>query len=288
MPSPDYLPLAYDLPAVYQEDQESFDQLDSFLGLADTLLRDHLTDLAEAEQWLSPDGLRMWPPGIEVDAPWAQVRDAHLAAQQELAAWTGFEIPATWRISPEGLAQRRTYLLRAARIWRRRATPEGLVSWFRLAFADALQGSVPDLVEHFRVVDPTPTADADVATLAEMDPWLRATMFVRGGGAFGSLTRRRQAVAFVDRYAPAHVLVRVCWVDPDPGEFSLPEPPGPDDTQPTVATWQQEMRAILCSLVSFVDHAHGIRIWTCAGQGEAQDQLGVGALPGAGTTPPDE
>ena len=62
MPSPDYLPLAYDLPAVYQADQDSFDQIDSFLGLADTLLRDHVTDLAEAEQWLSPDGLRMWPP----------------------------------------------------------------------------------------------------------------------------------------------------------------------------------------------------------------------------------
>jgi len=286
MPSPDYLPLAYDLPAVYQADQESFDQIDSFLGLADTLLRDHLTDLAEAEQWLSPDGLRMWPPGLEADATWEQVRDAHLADQQELAAWTGFEIPGTWRTTTEGLTQRRTYLLRAARTWRRRGTPEGLVSWFRLAFGNALQGSVPDLVEHFRVVDPAPTAAADVTTLEEMDPWLRATLFVRGDGAMSSLTRRRQAVAFVDRYAPAHVLVRVCWVDP--GKFSLPAAPGPDANVSTVSTWQQQMRTILCSLVSFVDHAHGVRIWTCAGQGEAQDQLDVGALPGGGTTGPDQ
>lgn len=283
MPSPDYLPLALDLPAVYREDQASFDQIDSFLGLADTLLRDRLTDLAEAEQWLGPDGLRMWPPGLRTDAAWPQVRDAHLAGQAELAAWTGFEFPATWPATPTGLTRRRTYLLRAARIWRRRATPAGLVSWFRLAFGDALQGAVPELVEHFRVVDPDPGPDG-IAELTDLDPWLRATLFVRGDGAFAALTRRRQAVAFVDRYAPAHVLVRVCWVDPE--RFHLPAPPTPGDDPEVVVGWQEAMRTILCSLVSYVDHAHAIRVWTCADQGGASDQLDVGALPGGGTTPP--
>ena len=91
---------------------------------------------------------------------------------------------------------------------------------------------------------------------------------------------------WVDMSAPAHVLVRVCWVDP--GKFSLPPAPGPDANVSTVTAWQQQMRTILCSLVSLVDHAHAIRIWTCAGQGEAQDQLGVGALPGGGTTQPNQ
>lgn len=285
MPSPDYLPLALDLPAVYQEDQASFDQIDSFLGLADALVRDHLTDLADAERWLSPDGLQMWPPGVTADSAWEGVRDAHLADQEELARWTGFGLPATWPASVGGLLRRRTYLRRAARIWRRRATPGGLVSWFRLAFDDALQGSVPDLVEHFRVVDPAPTNPTESAALAQLDPWLRATLFVRGDGPFSSMTRRRQAVAFVDRYAPAHVLVRVCWVDPE--HFSLPTTPGPGSSRATVVDWQRSMRTILCSLVSFVDHANAIRIWTCAGQGQAQDQLDVGALPGGGSTPPD-
>src|SRR6266496_5018153 len=272
MPSPDYLPLALELPAVYQEDRASFDQLDSFLGLVDTLLRDRLTELDEAERWLGPDGLAMWPPGLAADATPATVTAAHLANQAELATWTGFPFPASW----SALAPRREYLRRAARVWRRRGTPAGLLDWFGLVFATALGGTVPQLVEHFRVFDPL---DPDVA---EADPWLRATLFVRGDGEFAGLNRRREAIAFVDRYAPAHVLVRVCWVRLD--AFDLGNPPTPGSPPDAVAAWQRHVRDVLCSLVSFVDHAHGIRVWECVDAGAAQDRLGVGALPGAGTT----
>ncbi len=272
MPSPDYLPIALELPAVYQEDRASFDQLDSFLGLVDTLLRDRLTELDEAERWLGPDGLAMWPPGLAADAAPATVTAAHLANQAELATWTGFPFPASW----SALAPRREYLRRAARVWRRRGTPAGLLDWFGLVFATALGGTVPQLVEHFRVFDPL---DPDVA---EADPWLRATLFVRGDGEFAGLNRRREAIAFVDRYAPAHVLVRVCWVRLD--AFDLGNPPTPGSPPDAVAAWQRHVRDVLCSLVSFVDHAHGIRVWECVDAGAAQDRLGVGALPGAGTT----
>jgi hypothetical protein len=272
MPSPDYLPLALELPAVYQEDRASFDQLDSFLGLLDTLLRDRLTDLDDAERWLGPDGLLMWPPGLAADATPAAVAAAHLANQAELAAWTGFAFPVSW----SSLALRRDYLRRAARVWRRRGTPAGLLDWFGLVFGAALGGTVPALVEHFRVFDPL---DPDVA---EVDPWLRATLFVRGDGEFAGLSRRREAIAFVDRYAPAHVLVRVCWVRLD--AFDLGIPPTPGSPPADVAAWRQHVREILCGLVSFVDHAHGIRVWECVDAGAAQDRLGVGALPGAGTT----
>lgn len=277
MPSPDYLPLALELPAVYQDDQASFAQLDSFLGLVDTLLRDHLTDLDEAERWLGPDGLTMWPPGLAADATPAAVATAHLANQAELAAWTGFTFPAGWPVDAAGRTLRRTYLRRAARIWRRRGTPAGLLDWFGLVFGAALDGMAPDLVEHFRVFDPL------APDVGEHDPWLRATLFVRGDGDFAGLSRRREAIAFVDRYAPAHVLVRVCWIRP--GAFDLGTPPTPTSSPSQVSEWQQQVRDILCGLVSFVDHAHGIRVWECVDAGEAQDRLGVGALPGGGTNP---
>lgn len=278
MPSPDYLPLALDLPAVYEEDQASFDQLESFLGLIDALLRDHLTDLDTAERWLGPDGLAMWPPGLAADATPDDVAACHLATQAELAAWTGFAFPAGWPATAAGLTLRREYLRRAARIWRRHGTPAGLVDWFSLAFGADLGAMEPQLVEHFRVFDPLDPA------VAEDDPWLRATLFVRGDGELAALSRRREAIAFVDRYSPAHVLVRVCWIRPD--AFDLGTPPTPTSSPTAVAAWQKHVRDILCNLVSFVDHAHGIRVWECVDAGEAQDRLGVGALPGAGTTPP--
>jgi hypothetical protein len=67
--------------------------------------------------------------------------------------------------------------------------------------------------------------------------------------------------------------------------FDLGVPPMPGSPPGVVAAWQQHVRDVLCGLVSFVDHAHGIRVWECVDAGAAQDRLGVGALPGAGTTP---
>ena len=127
----------------------------------------------------------------------------------------------------------------------------GFVSWFCLAFADATGATAPILVEHFRVADPTDPGVAD------FDPWLRATLFVRGDQKFADYGRRREAIAFVDRYAPAHVAIRLCWVG---RHFTLPTPPKSDAGPVAVATWQQQMRDLLCSVVSEVDHGLGIRI----------------------------
>jgi hypothetical protein len=280
MPSPDYLPLALDLPAVYQEDQVGFDQVDAYLGLADALAREHLQILEDAELALSPEGLTRWPPGLATDAGADALVAAHRATQDELAAWTGFTFPRSWTDGPTGLELRREYLRRAAAIWRRRATPGGLVDWFSLAFGHVLpDGTTPQLVEHFRVADPT---DAECVARS---PWLRATLFVPGTEDFAAIARRREAIAFVDRYAPAHVLVRVCWVDP--AVFRLPEPPTRDSSATQIAAWQADMRTILCSFISFVDHANAVRVWECIDAGRAEDRLGAGRLPGAGTTPPN-
>ncbi len=274
MPSPDYLPLSLGLPAVYQDDQVAFAQLDSYLDLADTLIRSGLTALEDAETWLSPESLDQWPTALAADAGRDAVHDAQWAVQDELAAWTGFAFPPSWPTGAAGLKRRRAYLRRAVRLWRDRGTPRGFVSWFCLAFADATGSTAPVLVEHFRVADPTDPGVAD------FDPWLRATLFVRGDQRFADYGRRREAIAFVDRYAPAHVAIRVCWVG---RRFTLPTPPKSDAGPVAVATWQQQMRDLLCSVVSEVDHGLGIRIWQCADEGRPQDRLDVGQIPASHT-----
>src|SRR6478752_589675 len=58
---PDHTRLASQLPAVYQEDEGSFAQVDAYLGLADELnhaVVEHLEDLLTA---LGPDATLRWP-----------------------------------------------------------------------------------------------------------------------------------------------------------------------------------------------------------------------------------
>lgn len=281
MPSPDYLPLALSLPAVYQEDQASFAQLDSYLGLADDLLRGAVGLLEDAEAWLSPEATAAWPPGLPPDAGEAAVLAAYRSVYDELAAWLAYRVPVTWAGDEAGVERRRAFLRRAAHTWRVRGTPRGLVEWFCLAFGvpsdPPEHAERPMLVEHFRVADP-----ADPATHAH-HPWLHATLFVPATAQFADFSRRREAIAFVDRYAPAHVRVRVCWTKP--GAFTLDPVPGPGAAASVIAAWTAHVRTVLCSLVSFVDHANGVRIWTCIDEGRSIDRLDVGRLPGGGTSP---
>jgi hypothetical protein len=274
VPSPDYLPLAYDLPAVYQEDEESFAQLDSYLGLVDELNRAVLGRLEGITTWLSPLATETWPPALAPDAGRQAVLDAMLAVLDELAFWTGFAFPTSWTRDAVGIARRRAYLLKAARIWRRRGTPRGFLDWFCLAFA-VEEPDRPWLLEHFKFGAPV-TAAGETGP----DPWLRATLLVRSTEQFTNVSRRREAIAFVNRYLPAHVHARVCWVKPD---FDLDDDvPGPDATATAIADYRTSVRRLLCSLVSFIDHANGIRIWECIDEGRAIDRLGIGRLPGGG------
>lgn len=290
MPSPDYLPLALSLPAVYQEDQDSFAQLDSYLGLADDLLRGAVGLLEDAEAWLSPEATAFWPPGLPLDAGDAAVLAAYRAVYDEAATWFAYRMPVTWGVDGSGIERRREVVRRAAHTWRSRGTPRGLVEWFCLAFGvpteppDVGEADIrPVLVEHFRVADP-----ANPSTHAH-HPWLHATLFVPATAQFLDHGRRREAIAFVDRYAPAHVWVRVCWTKPGAAdEYAdlVRDAPAPGASPAEVAAWTALVRRVLCSLVSFVDHANGVRIWECVDDGEGKDRLGVGRLPGGGTSPP--
>ena len=269
MSSPDYLPLALQLPHMYQEDAESFAQIDSYLGLADDLYRAVVDRLDEAGHWLSPLAPDLWPPTV----PLTGGDDALLASYEglfdELAAWMAFRFPRSWASDAGGLSKRRAFLLNAARIWRRRGTPRGFLEWFAFAF-DITADERPYLIEHYKVAMPGSMP---------LDPGLRATLFVPSTAQFSDFVRRREAIAFTDRYAPAHVHVRVCWTRPD---FTLDPVPAPGASIAVQDAYRTRVRELLCSLVSFIDHANGVRIWECVDEGRSIDRLGVGRLPGGG------
>jgi hypothetical protein len=272
--SPDYLRLALDLPEVYQSDEASFAQIDSFLGLADDLAREYLERLDQLTAWLSPLAPELWPPGLLPDAGPEALRRAYLDVLDEVARWFGLRFPSSWAVDGAGIAKRRSVLEKAARLWRRRGTPRGFLDWFCLAF-DVAEDDRPYLLEHFKFGPPA--ADEPPA-----DPWLRATLFVPSSEQFSDFSRRREAVSFVNRYAPAHVQMRVCWVRPD---FTLDPVPGPGASTADVNAYRTRIRGLLCSLVSFIDHANGIHIWECIDDGRPIDRLGVGRLPGGGAIP---
>jgi hypothetical protein len=271
--APDYLPLARHLPAIYADDDASHAQLESYLGLADDLNRAYAERLTELATWLSPDAVRLWPADRPADAGRDPVLARYRAVYDELARWFAFTFPPSWGTGSDSLDQRRRFLAGAARLWRRRGTPRGFVDWFvfwfRVAPADR-----PFLVEHFKFGTPT-GADGEQGP----DPALRATLFVPSGEDFSDFDRRREAISFADRYAPAHVQLRVCWVRPG---WKLEGVPGEGATASDIEAYRARVNLLLCSLVSFVDHAHGIRIWECVDEGRPVDRLNVGQLPGGG------
>lgn len=271
MHAPDYTRLAQQLPAVYADDAASFAQLDAYLGLADELNHAYLERLEDLALTLGPDAALRWPTDVPYDAGRDAVLAAYLDRYDDVARWVAFTFPPSWGTGEAGVVQRREFLGRAARLWRRRGTPRGFLDWFCLAFgipADAR----PYLLEHFKVPGPQITA-----------PELTGTLFVPATAQFSDFRRRHEAVEFVDRYAPAHVALRVCWTRPD---FAPPEPPEPPDDPAQVAefraavdTYRADLRALLCSITSYIDHANGIRVWECIDEGRSIDRLDVGRLP---------
>src|SRR5262245_34123842 len=118
MRSPDYTRLAAGLPPVYQEDPAPFAQVAAVLGPADALnpaIVERLEDLLSA---LGPDAILRWPADLPLDAGADALPAAHLATYDRVAGWVGFAFPASWPANEDGLATRREFLARSARLWR--------------------------------------------------------------------------------------------------------------------------------------------------------------------------
>lgn len=272
MTSPDYLPLALGLPAVYRDDQESFAQLESFLGIVDDLDLAQLQRVDDLPAWLSPAAPSSWPPALDLDAGADAVARAYAQALDAAASWFAFAFPRSWPASAALLARRASVLESLARLWRERATAAGFVDFVALYFG--LEGDTrPILLEHFTVA---PRPDETVVTPLP-DPGLRATLFVPSA-PFARHELRREVVAFVDRYSPTHVLVRVCWVGPAFRDGIL-QPPVAGATPAQLVDYRERARAVLRTLVSRVEHGLGIRVWECIDAGSIDDRLGTGLLP---------
>lgn len=277
MRSPDYTRLAAQLPAVYREDEASFAQVDAYLGLADDIARAVVAAIEDAPLTVGPDAALRWPAGLPLDAGPDALVAAQLATYDQLADWAAFTFPAAWGADADGVLKRRELLARAARLWRRRGTPRGFLDWLCFAF-DIAPADRPYLLEHFKVRP---------SVLPEQD--LAATLFVVATPGFADFRARREVVEFVAWYAPAHVGMRVCWVRGFTGLTAIPEPPGPlpldattaeeDAHRVALATHRADLRALLCSVVSVVDHETGIHIHECIDQGRTVDRLDVGLLP---------
>jgi hypothetical protein len=260
----EYAAIAYDLPPVYQDDVASFAQLDGYLSLVDEVLRSYAERLAELPAWLSP-AASVWPPGVAADAGWAEVRAALVELYDALGEWFAYRFPGSWRTDAAGLRRRREFVARAARIWRRRGTPRGFLDWFCLYFGIAAADR-PLLFEHFKYG----------AEAGHPLPWLRATLLVPTAVQFQEYARRAEAAAFVSRYAPSHVLMRLCWTAPG---FAPPAVPAPGAGAAALNAYRAAVRALLCELVDDVPHGVAIHLGECADEGGPRDRLDVGRLP---------
>lgn len=271
-----YRPVAEHLPAVYQEDEASWNQVTGFLGLVDELYRAYVAQLEDVTTWLSPAAANVQPPGLSSHAqpPAAGGPAAGALAEQELldelASWFSFTFPLSWSggdlEAPQDRLRRkeRAFVLRAARIFRRRGTPQGFVDWFCFAF-DVPETDRPVLIEHFKY---RPSGDPSGLTAADPDPYgLRVTLLVPRTAAFDDYRRRREAADFVRHWLPAHLLTTVCWVDPA------------EDWRPLDAAG---MRSILTRLAGYTPEDDGIHFSGPGIDPIPPNRLGQGRLPGTG------
>ena len=261
----EYVALAHELPAVYQEAEESFAQLDGYLSIVDEVLREIAEEVADMPSWLSP-AATVWPPGVPYDVDADNLRDALVELYDTLAGWFAFRFPGSWRRNDEGMDRRRDFVLRAARVWRRRGTPRGFLDWFCLYFGVG-QATRPVLLEHFKY---------GPAAAGQPDPWLRATLLVPSTARFREYARRAEAAAFVHRYAPSHVLMRLCWTAPG---MALPDAPPAKAKVADVAAYREEMRRLICGVHDHVPHSAALHLGDCVDEGTPRDRLDVGRLP---------
>lgn len=266
----EYVALAQELPAVYQDDAESFAQLDGYLSLVDETFRDYAEEVADVPAWLSP-AASVWPPGVPVDAGAEEVHAALVDLYDTLAGWFAFRYPGSWRTDDEGMARRREFVWRAARLWRRRGTPRGFLDWFCHYFGVGTTAR-PMLIEHFKYGVPP-------ASEPGLDPALRATLLVPATTQFREYARRAEAAAFVQRYAPSHVVMRLCWVR---AGFALPDPPAQDATAKTLGKYREAMRHLICGIHDDVPHSTALHLGDCVDEGTPRDRLDVGRLPDDG------
>ena len=120
------------------------------------------------------------------------------------------------------------------------------------------------------------------------DPELAGTLFVPSTAQFSDFRRRHEAMEFVGVVRARRTCCCGCAgrrptsrtgaaraaTAPATRRRSQPVPWGRRH-------YRDDLRGLLCSITSFIDHANGIRIWECIDEGRTIDRLDVGHLPSA-------
>jgi hypothetical protein len=264
-----YTPIAAHLPATYQQDADSYEQVAGYLGLVDELLRGAAARLDDLLLWMSPQMRALHPPGLAHDAPAAEVYARYRAVADELASWFGFSFPPSWerRDDPDAeLDRKRAFLLRAARVWRRRGSPRGFYAWLVFAFDLWDPQERPIMIEHFRYRDDDAvgTGEDDEDDFAH-----RLTLLIPISERFADVLGRRELADWLDRQAPAHLQIRACWLGPGDSRYTGYDPADGD-----------AVRTLLRTVASFTPLEDGIHLAEPPLEGRAHDSLGHGTLPG--------
>lgn len=283
MRSADYTRTAATLPALYQDDAASFAQVDAFLGLADDLAESMVATIEELASLMGPDAVLRWPHDVPLSAGSTALLASLTERYDALGEWFAFDVPSSWGQGEVGVAARRRFLAKAARLWRRRGTPRGFVDWFCTYFDIQSPEDRPFLLEHFKI------PGAPLSAL----PYT-ATLFVPNSPRFVDYRRRVETSQFVEWYAPAHLAMRVCYVAVGDLE-GLPAVATLSPTETDVTAYREALftqlmllRELACSVVSVVDHANGIHLYGCdpatvppidLGEPRSVDHLSVGHLP---------
>ena len=275
MASADYTRLAQYLPAVYQDDAASFAQIDAFLGLADELNHAYLERLDDLSLVLGPDAALRWPTDLPLDAGRdALARRVPVRATTRWPRWAAFAFPAVV----------------GARRGRRRAAAHVPGQGGPDLAAPRHAARVPRLVlpglrDRRRRRGRTCSSTSRCPVRRSSTRSSRGTLFVPSTSQFSDYRRRHEAVG-VRRLVRAGARAAAGLLDPPglrrPGPARLPADPTPEQVaafQAAVDLYRADLRALLCSITSFIDHANGIRIWECIDEGRSIDRLDVGHLP---------
>jgi hypothetical protein len=265
-----YRTTASHLPAIYQEDGASWRQVNDYLSLADEVVRSLITELDEIGTWLSPHARRVPVPGTGHGSASSEAIERLLALADELAGWFAYEFPESWR-DPDHreaeLDRKLDFLLRVARIWRRRGTPTGFYAWLCVRFGIG-PAERPLMIEHFKYRYDTDDENAFAHRVTLLVPVPTSGPGV-AGTLFGDYRRRRELLEFVERNAPAHLVFRVCWIAADDPRY--------EDFDPTAVS---DVRELLATIASYTSADDGIHLEHDPPSGSPLNRLDLGTLPG--------
>ncbi len=272
MRSAHFSPSSTLLPDVYRRDEASFAQVDAFMGLTDALHRAYAARLQDLASWLSPEAVRRWPGDVDPSEGRDRLLARYIEVYDELAGWWAMEYPALWSSDEDGgLDRRRRFLRQAARMWRRRSTPVGFLDWFCTWFRIDRTEERPVLLEHYKYgrIQP-PEGEVSPPTAH------RATLLVRATPDFATYSSRIAAREFANKYAPAHLWLRVCFLDPGQAVPELAMQAGPADFE----AHREAIRNLLCTVADHISHGAALHLGDCIDDAETlRDVLDAGVLP---------